>query len=56
MSQFQYGFIIKAPGYTPGEKNQVLESDAFKSNIIGIVNYFQEVLLKPPSNLKLTNY
>jgi hypothetical protein len=36
MSQFQYGFIIKAPGYTPGEKDQVLESDAFKSNIIGV--------------------
>lgn len=36
MAQFQYGFIIKAPGYTSGEKDQILESDAFRSNIIGV--------------------
>lgn len=36
MAQFQYGFIIKAPGYTPGEKDQILESDVFRSNVVGV--------------------
>ena len=36
MAQFQYGFIVKAPGYNLGEKNIMLESEAFKSNIIGV--------------------
>ena len=36
MAQFQYGFIVKAPGYSLGEKNVALESEAFKSNIIGV--------------------
>ncbi len=36
MAQFQYGFIIKAPGYSLGENDQVLESEAFKSNIVGV--------------------
>jgi alanine racemase len=36
MAQFQYGFIVKAPGYTLGEKDVALESEAFKSNIIGV--------------------
>ena len=36
MSQFQYGYIIKAPGYTLGSTNAALESEAFKSNIIGV--------------------
>ncbi|WP_028583119.1 DUF6506 family protein [Desulfogranum mediterraneum] len=36
MAQFQYGYIIKAPGYALGEKGATLESDAFKSNIIGV--------------------
>ncbi|MFT5730191.1 MAG: alanine racemase [Desulforhopalus sp.] len=36
MAQFQYGFIVKAPGYKLGEKDVALESEAFKSNIIGV--------------------
>lgn len=36
MSQFQYGYLIKAPGYSLGEKNTQLESDAFKSSIVGV--------------------
>lgn len=36
MSQFQYGFLIKAPGYSLGEKNVQLESEAFKSRIVGV--------------------
>lgn len=36
MSQFQYGFIIKAPGYGRDSQAAVLESPAFKSNIVGV--------------------
>lgn len=36
MAQFQYGFIVKAPGYKLGEKDVELESEAFKSNVIGV--------------------
>ena len=36
MSQFQYGYIIKAPGYALDVTNATLESDAFKSNITGV--------------------
>ncbi|MCG8634938.1 MAG: DUF6506 family protein [Desulfobacterales bacterium] len=36
MSQFQYAYIIKAPGYGMGTQNAVLESEAFKSSIIGV--------------------
>ena len=36
MAQFQYGFIVKAPGYTLGEKEVNLESEAFKTNIVGV--------------------
>ena len=36
MVQFQYGFIVKAPGYSLGEKDVALESEAFKTNIIGV--------------------
>jgi hypothetical protein len=36
MSQFQYGYLIKAPGYSLGEKNTQLESDAFKSSVVGV--------------------
>ncbi len=36
MSQFQYGYIIKAPGYKLDQNNAALESEAFKSNIIGV--------------------
>ena len=36
MSQFQYGYLVKAPGYSLGETAAELESDAFKSNIVGV--------------------
>lgn len=36
MPQFQYGYIIKAPGYNLDEKSTQLESDAFKSRIVGV--------------------
>ncbi len=36
MSQFQYGYLIKAPGYSLGEKQAKLESDAFTSRIVGV--------------------
>lgn len=36
MAQFQYGFIVKAPGYSLGEKEVDLESEAFKTNIVGV--------------------
>ncbi|SDP66884.1 DUF6506 family protein [Desulforhopalus singaporensis] len=36
MAQFQYGFIIKAPGYSLGQNSQSLESPQFKSNIVGV--------------------
>ncbi|WP_319550359.1 DUF6506 family protein [Desulfogranum marinum] len=36
MSQFQYGYIIKAPGYSTDGDLKVLESEAFKSSIIGV--------------------
>ncbi len=36
MAQFQYGFIVKAPGYALGNENAVLESEAFKTNIVGV--------------------
>jgi hypothetical protein len=36
MSQFQYGYLIKAPGYSLGEKNTQLESNAFKSTVVGV--------------------
>ncbi len=36
MSQFQYAYIIKAPGYASDTQNAVLESDAFKSRIVGV--------------------
>ena len=36
MSQFQYGYLIKAPGYTKAEKRVQLESEQFKSTIVGV--------------------
>lgn len=36
MAQFQYGYIIKAPGYKLGETATGLESDAFKSQVAGV--------------------
>lgn len=38
MVQFQYGFIVKAPGYSLGEKDVSLESDAFKTSVIGVAS------------------
>lgn len=36
MAQFQYGFIVKAPGYSLKEKKAELQSEAFKTNIVGV--------------------
>ena len=36
MAQFQYGYIIKAPGYGKDSQAAVLESPEFKSNIVGV--------------------
>ena len=36
MAQFQYGFIVKAPGYGLGNNDTALESEQFKSNIVGV--------------------
>lgn len=36
MSQFQYAFMIKAPGYGGGDQNAILESAEFRSNIVGV--------------------
>ncbi len=36
MSQFQYAYIIKAPGYSLRSQAAVLESEAFKSSIVGV--------------------
>ena len=36
MAQFQYGFIVKAPSYSLGEKGVSLESDAFKTSVVGV--------------------
>lgn len=36
MAQFQYGFIVKATGYKLGEKEVDIESEAFKTNIVGV--------------------
>lgn len=36
MAQFQYAFIVKAPGYAYGNQKAVLESEQFKSNIVGV--------------------
>ncbi|MCG8617113.1 MAG: DUF6506 family protein [Desulfobacterales bacterium] len=36
MAQFQYGYIIKAPGYTRESQTATLESPEFKSNIVGV--------------------
>lgn len=36
MAQFQYAFIVKAPGYNLGEKNTDLVSDEFRTNVIGV--------------------
>lgn len=36
MSQFQYGFIVKAPGYSYGNQVAGMESNVFKSTIVGV--------------------
>ncbi|WP_205749189.1 DUF6506 family protein [Desulfopila sp. IMCC35008] len=36
MPQFQYGYLVKAPGYSLDKNKTQLESDAFKSQIVGV--------------------
>lgn len=36
MNQFQYAFIVKAPGYSLGNQNTSVESPEFKTNIVGV--------------------
>lgn len=36
MNISNYGFIVKAPGYTPEEHRQTMNSDQFQTTIVGV--------------------
>lgn len=38
MAQFQYAFIVKAPGYSLGNQDAVVESPEFKTNVVGVAS------------------
>lgn len=36
MGQFQYAFIVKAPGYGDGAQTAVMASEAFQTRVVGV--------------------
>ncbi|SMB87772.1 conserved hypothetical protein [Desulfonispora thiosulfatigenes DSM 11270] len=36
MDQFQYAFIVKAPGYSLGNQKTSVESPEFKTTVVGV--------------------
>lgn len=38
MAQFQYAFIVKAPGYSLGNQKVVFGSEAFRTNVVGVAS------------------